>query len=327
MKAVMYAEFGPPEVLGIHEVDRPIPRPGEVLVRVRATTVTRAETLMRRGRPRWGRLILGVSRPRRNRRTLGLEFAGVIEATGADVRRFAPGDQVFGFAGFHLGACAEYVCLPESASLEQKPAGISFEEAAAAVDGPSTALYFLRDRAHVRSGQHVLVNGASGSIGTYAVQLAKHFGAEVTAVCSARNTELVTELGADHVIDYQKEDFSSRRDTYDVIFDTVTAASFARCRRALTPHGCYVPTTGLINWPLGAWTALRGGRTVRPGMSVEKRSALAFVKELIESDGLRIVVDRNFPMDRVVDAHRYVDQGHKVGNVTVTISRDCPHPG
>lgn len=321
MKAVMYTEFGPPEVLGIHEVDRPTPRPGEVLVRVRATTVTRAETLMRRGRPRWGRLILGVTRPREKRRTLGLEFAGEIEATGGDGSRFTPGDQVFGFTGFRLGACAEYVCLPETASLERMPTGIGFEQAAAAVDGPSTALYFLRDRARVRGGQHVLVNGASGSIGTYAVQLAKRFGAEVTAVCGSRNADLVTALGADHVVDYHREDFSSRHGTYDVIFDTITATSFARCRRALTPHGCYLPTTGLINWPLGAWTALRGGRTVRPGMSVEKKSALAFVKELLESDGLRVVVDRNFPMDRIVEAHRYVDLGHKVGNVTVTVGR------
>ncbi|AQA24394.1 zinc-binding dehydrogenase family protein [Rhodococcus sp. MTM3W5.2] len=243
----------------------------------------------------------------------------MIEATGTGVRRFAPGDKVFGFTGFRLGACAEYVCLPEAGSLEHQPAGIGFEQAAAAVDGPSTALYFLRDRAHVRSGQHVLVNGASGSIGTYAVQLAKHLGAEVTAVCSSRNADLVTSLGADHVVDYHREDFGSHHDTYDVIFDTITATSFARCRRALTQHGCYLPTTGLINWPLGAWTALRGGRTVRPGMSVEKKAALAFVKDLIESDGLRIVVDRNFPMNRIVDAHRYVDRGHKVGNVTVTV--------
>lgn len=320
MKAVMYSEYGPPEVLSVREIARPTPKPDEVLVRVHATTVTRAETLMRRGLPRWGRVVLGVTRPRRNRRILGLEFAGEIDAAGADVRRFAAGDQVFGFAGFHLGACAEYVCLPESGSLERKPVGIGFEEAAAAVDGPSTALYFLRDTAHVRSGRHVLVNSASGSIGTAAVQLAKHLGAEVTAVCGSRNADLVTDLGADHVVDYHTEDFTSHEAAYDVIFDTVSPTSFARCRRALTPHGCYLPTTGLINWPLGAWTALRGGRTVRPGMSVEKKSALAYVKELIESDGFRVVVDRNFPMDRIVDAHRYVDLGHKVGNVTVTVS-------
>ncbi|MFR9753606.1 NAD(P)-dependent alcohol dehydrogenase [Nocardia sp. 004] len=320
MKAVRYTRYGPPEVLGIHQVDRPVPRADEVLVEVRATTVTSAETLMRQGRPWWGRLIIGFTRPRRKWRRLGLELAGTVAAVGANVRRFAPGDEVFGFTGFGVGACAQYICLPETASVQHKPTGVDFEQAAAAVDGASTALYFLRDLARVRRGQHVLVNGASGSIGTYAVQLAEYFGAEVTAVCSARNADLVRELGADWVIDYQKEDFTDHHNTYDVIFDTVTACSFNRCRRALTSHGCYLPTTGLTNWLLAAATALRGGRTVKAGMSVHKREALLFLKDLIESDRLRIVVDRNYPMDRIVDAHRYVGLGHKVGNVTVTIA-------
>ncbi|WP_028476892.1 NAD(P)-dependent alcohol dehydrogenase [Nocardia sp. CNY236] len=319
MKAVVHNSFGPPEVLTIVDVEPPTPRADEVLIKVHATTVTAAEILMRRGRPLWGRSVLGVTRPRKKVRTPGLELAGEVVTVGASVRRFAPGDQVFGFTGIGVGACAEYKCMPESASLEHKPVDITYEDAAAAVDGASTALYFLRERADVGKGHHVLINGASGSIGTYALQLAKLFGAEVTAVCSSRNAELVTELGADHVIDYTVDDFTTRRNTYDVVFDTVTASTYRKCRRALTPTGCYLPTKGLWNWPIAGWTVLRGGRTVRPGMSVEKRASLAFLKELIESGQLRIIVDRNYPIDDIVEAHRYVETGHKRGNVTVSV--------
>lgn len=320
MKAVVHNKFGSPEVLTLADVARPTPRPGDVLIKVHATTVTAAEILMRRGLPLWGRVILGPTRPRRSLRTPGLELAGEVVEVGAQVRRFTPGDQVFGFTGFGVGACAEYTCLPESGSLEHKPVNTTYRQAAAAVDGASTALYFLRERAKLRAGEHVLINGASGSIGTYAVQLAKYFGAEVTAVCSARNAELVTSLGADHLIDYNAEDFCTRLDTYDVIFDTVTASSFRRCRPALTPHGRYLPTTGLRNWAIAGWTALRGGRKVRPGMSIDKRAALTFLKELIEDGELRIVIDRNYPLDQIVEAHRYVETGHKRGNVTISIT-------
>jgi NADPH2:quinone reductase len=320
MKAMVYNRFGPPEVLVLAEVERPTPRPDEVLVEVHATTVTAAEILMRTGRPLWGRLILGVFRPRRKLRVLGLELAGEVAQVGSRVRRFAPGDKVFGFTGFRVGANAEFVCVPEAGGLEHMPVNATYEQAAAAVDGASTALYFLRDRARLRSGEHVLINGASGSIGTYAVQLAKHFGAEVTAVCSARNADLVVSLGADHVIDYGIEDFCSRRDTFDVVFDTVTRSSFRRCRSALTSQGRYLPTTGLRNWPLAGWTALRGGRSVRPGMSVDKRAALPVLKELIEAGELRIVIDRNYRLEDIARAHRYVETGHKRGNVTISIT-------
>ena len=319
MKAIIHTRFGGPEVLELAQVPKPTPKDGEVLVKVHATTVTTAECKMRRGEPLWGRLILGLRRPRRKLRTLGLELAGEIEAVGKDVHRFQPGDQVFGFTGFDIGAYAEYKCLPETASLALQPVDKTYEEAAAAVDGATTALFFLRDKAKVRTGQKVLVNGASGSVGTYAVQLAKSFGAEVTGVCGPHNTELVKSLGADKVIDYTTEDFTDNAEEYDVVFDAVGRNSFARCKGSLTEHGCYVPTSGLNNNLLQLWTSIRGGRKVVTGMSVRKNDALAYIKQLIEAGKLRIVIDRSYPLERIVEAHRYVDTGHKSGNVVITV--------
>ncbi|MFC7449630.1 NAD(P)-dependent alcohol dehydrogenase [Rhodococcus daqingensis] len=321
MKAIVHTRFGGPDVLELEQIRKPTPRDGEVLVRVHATTVTTAECKMRRGEPLWGRVILGLRRPRRKLRTLGLELAGEIEAVGRAVHRFRPGDQVFGFTGFNIGAYAEYKCLPESASLALKPVNTTYEEAAAAVDGATTALFFLRDKAKVRPGQRVLVNGASGSIGTYAVQLAKSFGAEVTGVCGPRNLDLVKSLGADKVIDYTTADFTENAGAYDVVFDAVGRSSFARCKGSLTENGCYLPTSGLNNIVLSLWTSLRGGRKVVTGMSVRKNDALADVKNLIEEDQLRIVIDRTYPLEQIVEAHRYVDTGHKRGNVVISISR------
>jgi NADPH2:quinone reductase len=249
-----------------------------------------------------------------------MELAGTVEAVGAQVRRFQPGDQVYGFTGFGLGGYAEYTRMPESGSLAIKPDNTTYEEAAAAVDGASTALFFLRDKAKVRSGQRVLINGASGSIGTYAVQLAKRFGAQVTAVCGARNAELVRSLGADHVIDYVVEDFTANGQRYDVIFDTIGKSSFARCRGSLTKTGCYLPTTGLGNSALMLWTRLAGGPRVITGMSVEKNSSLVYLRGLIEAGELRIVIDRRFPLTEIVQAHRYVESGHKTGNVVIVVA-------
>lgn len=318
MKAVVHTEFGPADVLALKEVAKPVPGDDDVLIRVHATTVTTAECLMRRGRPLWGRAIIGFRRPRKKMRVLGLELAGEIESVGKDVRRFKQGDQVFGFTGFQVGANAEYTCMRENASLAVKPGNTTYEEAAAAVDGATTALFFL-DKAGIRGGQKVLVNGASGSIGTYAVQLAKHFGAEVTGVCGGRNVELVRSLGADKVIDYTKEDFTDTGERYDVIFDTVGKSSFSRCRGALTESGRYASTTGLLNYVLSAWTFIVGGRRVVSGMSVDKRKALVFLKGLIEAGTLKIVIDRTYPLDRIAEAHRYVEQGHKRGNVVVSV--------
>lgn len=319
MKAVVYARFGPPEVLAIEDVAKPTPRDDEVLIRIRATTVTSAEAAMRRGRPLWGRLILGFFGPRKRMRTPGIEVAGEIEAIGKDVTRFRVGDEVFGFTGFGLGANAEYLRMPQKGSLALKPINTTFEQAAAAVDGASTALFFLRDKASVQRGQKVLIIGASGSIGTYAVQLARHFGGEVTGVCSTANVELVSSLGAHRVVDYTREDFTNTGETYDIIFDTVGKSSFSRCKRALASGGCYVCTTGLHNYVLAAWTRLWGGKRVITGMSVNKSEALPFLKEMIEAEALRIVIDRTYPLEQIVDAHRYVDTGRKRGNVVVTL--------
>jgi NADPH:quinone reductase-like Zn-dependent oxidoreductase len=315
----MFDSYGPPEVLRVREVPRPEPGRGQVLIRVFATTVTNAECQMRQGKPVWGRPIIGLLRPRRRTRTLGMELAGEIAAVGPGVTRFRAGEQVYGFTAFSLGAYAEYACLPETASLSPKPANLPHELAVAAVDGASTALFFLRDLAGVRPGQRVLVNGAAGSIGTYAVQLAKHLGAHVTGVCSAGNAELVTSLGADRVVDYRTEDFTAGPERYDVVFDAVGKSSFRLARRALAPTGVYLSTTGLWNIVLAVVTRLRPGPKVRAGMSVRKHEALAYLRELLERDGLRIVVDREYTLEEIVEAHRYVETGHKRGNVVVTV--------
>ncbi|MFS8098163.1 NAD(P)-dependent alcohol dehydrogenase [Lentzea alba] len=317
MRAAVHTKFGPPDVVQVVETPVPALRRGDVLIKVHATTVTAAETAMRRGEPLWGRLILGLRRPRRRLRTLGLEFAGVIES--ADTR-FKPGDEVFGFTGFAVGAHADYLRLPATASLALKPRNLTFAEAAAAVDGATTALFFLRDKAKLRPGQRVLINGASGSIGTYAVQLAKHLGATVVGVCGPSNVDLVKSLGADEVIDYTTHDFTTDFDSYDVVFDTVTKSSFRQARRSLRDGGKYLPTTGLANNLRALWTALRGGKRVVVGMSVNKRTTLPAISSLIESGQLRVVIDRTYPLTEIAEAHRYVDAGHKRGNVVVTVT-------
>jgi NADPH:quinone reductase-like Zn-dependent oxidoreductase len=315
---IEYTSFGGPEVLRLVRATKPTPKDDEVLIRVHATTVSAADGLVRSGRPLWGRLILGFRTPRRP--VIGTELAGEIEAVGKNVRRFAPGDQVYGFTGFKLGAYAEYTCLPERASLAKKPANTSYEEAAALVDGASTALFFLRGKAKLARGQRVLVNGASGSIGTYAVQLAKHFGAEVVGVCSARNAELVRSLGADRVIDYGSEDFTRERGAYDVIFDTVDKSPFLRARHALAPKGVYV-TTGLTLSIVfhELWTSIARGRRAVWGMSVEKTALLEEIRELVETGTIRALIDKRFTLEEMVEAHRYVDTGRKRGNVTVAL--------
>jgi NADPH2:quinone reductase len=319
MKAIVWTKFGSPDVLQLQEVAKPTPQDDQVLIKVWATTVTTAESMMRKGEPLWGRIIIGLTKPRKRFRIIGTELAGEIESVGKDVKRFKKGDQVFGFTGFGMGAYAEYTRMPEKGSLALKPSNKSFEESVAAVDGATTALFFLRDKARIRSGDKVLINGASGSIGTYAVQLAKHFGAEVTGVCSTRNLELVKSLGADHVIDYTQEDFTRNKGAYDIIFDTVGKSSFAKCKGALRRNGRYVPTTGLINLFLKLWTSLFGDKKVVSGMSIEKNEALIFLKELIEAEKLKIIIDRCYPLEQIAEAHRYVEKGHKKGNVVITV--------
>jgi NADPH:quinone reductase-like Zn-dependent oxidoreductase len=321
MKTMTMTRYGPPDVLQLKDVAKPVPKEGEVLIKIRATTVTSAECAMRKGQPVWGRLLLGLWRPRKRYSTLGIEFAGDIEAVGSNVTRFVKGDAVYGFAGFNIGTNAEYKCMPEKGSMALKPDNLTYEEAAAAVDGSTTALFFLRDKAQIQRGQHVLINGASGSIGTYAVQLAKYFGANVTGVCSARNADLVYSLGADHVIDYAKTDFTDCSGQYDIVFDTIGKSSFWRCRRALKPRGQYISTTGLIsNMALSVWTSVTGGKRVKSGMSVEKNESLVFIRQLIEAGQLKPVIDRRYPLEQIAEAHAYVETGRKRGNVVITVS-------
>lgn len=321
MRAVVHRRFGPPEVLELTERPVPTPKPNQVRIRIRATTVTAAEAAMRRGEPLWGRALIGFTRPRRRFRTLGNELAGVIDAVGRDVTRFREGDEVYGFAGFDIGANADYLCLRETASLAPKPARLGFGDAAAAVDGSTTALFFLRDKGKLRAGQRVLIVGASGSIGTFAVQLAKHLGAHVTGVCSARNLDLVRSLGADAAIDYGQTDWATTGERYDVVFDTVGQSSFTHARPALTDRGVFLPTVITVRSVLeGLVTPLFGGRRLVGGMSVEKNDALRYVRELLDDGTLRVVVDRRFPLEDIVEAHRLVDTGHKRGNVVVDVA-------
>ena len=321
MRKVVYRKFGPPEVLHVIECDAPTPKPNQVRIRIHATTVTAAEAAMRRGEPLWGRPMIGLTKPRKRYQTLGTELAGVVDAVGREVKRFREGDEVFGFAGWNIGANADYFCLPEVASLSPKPSNKSFGKAAAAVDGATTALHFLRDRANLRAGQRVLIIGASGSIGTYAVQLAKRFGAEVTAVCSTSNVALVRSLGADEVIDYRNEDFREAGERWDVIFDTVGASSFAESKTVLVERGIYLPTVISLDSVFhGLSTPLARGKRLMGGMSVNKNETLQFVTELIKDDALQIVVDRSFPLERIQEAHRLVDTGQKKGNVIIDVS-------
>jgi NADPH2:quinone reductase len=322
MRAAMYQAYGPPEVLTLVDRPTPVPRGDQVQVRVHATTVTSAECGMRRGEPRWGRVIIGPLRPRKGIRVLGLEFAGEVTGLGPSARRFSLGDRVFGFTGFAVGANAEYTCLSEAASLTTMPPNVGYAQAAASVDGYTTAWYFLRKLAPVRPGQRVLVIGGSGSVGSFAVQVAKRAGAVVHAVCSGRNVELVESLGADRVFDYAVEDFAVSGERYDAVFDTAGHSSFAQCRAVLAPRGCFLPTTGLMNNVLALRTAFTGGPRVRTGMSVRKHVALAELHDLLGRDELRVVIDRSFPLTEIAAAHRHVESGRKVGNVVVTVVDD-----
>jgi NADPH:quinone reductase-like Zn-dependent oxidoreductase len=278
---------------------------------------------MRKGRPLYGRLFTGLTGPKNA--IPGTDLAGDVEAVGQDVTRFQVGDRVFGATDLGGGSYAEYICLPEDDVLAPKPANMTYEQAAALLEGATTALAFLRDKGHIRSGQRVLINGASGSIGTAAVQLAKHFGAHVTGVCSTANVDLVKSLGADEVIDYTKEDFTQNGQIYDVIFDTVGKSSYARCKGSLAEHGVYLnPVLGLPLLLQMLWTSRTDGKKaifmatgLRPAS--EKKQDLAFLTELVEAGELRAIVDRRYSLEQAAEAHRYVETGHKRGNIVITI--------
>jgi len=322
MKAVIYTKYGPPDVLQLVDVEKPTPKDNEVLIRVCATSVTAADTMMRRGDTFLSRIILGLRKPRKRFEILGTELAGIIESVGKDVTRFKKGDQVYGFRGFGTGVYAEYKCMPEKGSLAIKPINTTYEEAAALVDGPTTALFFLRDRANIQRGDKVLVIGASGSIGTSAIQLAKYFKAEVTGVCSTANLELVKSLGADKVIDYTREDFTRNGETYNLIFDTAGKSSFSRCKGSLKENGRYLLTTGnmLTNYLQALWTSIAGNKRVIVGMSIEKTKSLIFIKELVEAGIIKPVIDKRYPLEQIAEAHEYVETGHKKGNVVITVN-------
>ncbi|MEJ2636705.1 MAG: NAD(P)-dependent alcohol dehydrogenase [Calditrichia bacterium] len=326
MRAAVYNRYGSPEVLELREIEKPIPKDNEVLIKIYAATVTAVDNIFRRGDQFFARMATGVTKPKVP--ILGSDLAGEIEAVGKDVKLFKTGDQVFGDSGAATGTHAEYICLPETGPLALKPAGMTFEDATAIPYGGLTALPFLRDKAKIQEGQRVLVNGASGAVGSMAVQLSRNFGAEVTAVCSSANAELVKSLGADNVIDYKLEDFTQNTSAYDIIFDTIGKSSFSRCKRSLRPGGIYLTTVltmkillqMLRTSKMGSKKAVIAFTGLRP--AAEKAKDLAFLKEIIDSGKLKPVIDRSFSLDQIAEAHRYVDQGHKKGNVIITIVHD-----
>lgn len=318
MKAIVYENYGPPEVLHLKEVDMPVAGDSEVLIRIYATSVNSGDVRLRKADPFAVRLILGLFCPKK--RILGVVLAGMVEAVGKDVTRFKEGDKVYGTTGMGLGTYAEYKCLPETGVLALKPSGMIYKEAAAIPFGGTTALHFLR-KAKIKPGQKVLIYGASGAIGTAAVQLARHFGAEVTGVSSSTNLELVKSLGAHQVIDYKKEDFSQMGDTYDIIFDTVGMSPFSDSLKSLSKNGYYLRAVHMALSPVirGLWTSFTTEKKVIGGVVSEKADDLVFLNKLIETGELKAVIDRCYQLEEVAEAHRYVEKGHKKGNVVITV--------
>ncbi len=324
MKAIVATQFGAPEVLQLQEVDKPTPKDNEVLIKVRATTVNVGDIRMRSfDVPPLFRLpahlTLGFSQPKHP--IYGMELAGEVEAVGKNVTRFKTGDEVFASTlDHHFGAHAEYKCLPEDGAIMTKPNNLSYEEAATLALSANTALFFLQ-AAHIQPGHKVLINGASGSVGTFALQIAKYYGAEVTAVCSTRNIALVKSLGADYVIDYTQADFTQSGETYDVIFDAAGTTKYAQAKRALKPNGYYLHTIIVAAGFQGLLQTLKKDKHVIGGTAVPRREALATLKELAEAGRLKSVIDRCYPLADTAEAHRYVETKHKTGNVVITLDR------
>lgn len=331
MKAIVYHEYGKPEVLQIEEIEKPAPKDNEVLIKIHATTVNYGDILARnfKNTPRsefnmplilWfpARLDFGINKPRK--KILGSEFSGVIEATGAEVKEFKVGDPVFGYLGQKMGAYAQYVCISEKGDISLKPKNMSFEEAATVPYGTLMALNLLK-KVNIKPGQKVLINGASGGIGFAAVQLAKHhFGAEVTGVCSTPRMAFVNSLGADHVIDYTSTDFTQNGESYDLIFDVLGRSSFSKCKKSLRKNGRYL-LASFKTKQLGQmlWTKIVGDKKVICGLAIEKQDDLIFIKKLIEEGKIKSIIDKSFPMDQIAEAHRYVENGKKKGNVVVNM--------
>lgn len=320
MRAVIYQNYGPPDVLKIVEKEKPVPKENEVLVKIRSAAVTAGDVRLRKAEPFMVRLFFGLTKPRYQ--TPGVDFAGVIENVGNNVTEFKAGDEVFGSTfecGF--GAHAEYKCIPEDTLISEKPENLSFEESSAVFFGGHTALHFLR-KGKIVSNKKVLIYGASGSIGTYAIQLAKHFEAKVTGVCSTKNVDLVKSIGADKVIDYTKEDFTKSGEKYDIIFDTVGKSNFSGCVKSLNENGFYLRAVHMSPSDLlkGVITNLTTNKKVIGGVAQEKKEDLLFLKELIESGKIKPVVDKVYKLDQIKEAHSYVETGRKKGNVVLTIN-------
>jgi NADPH:quinone reductase-like Zn-dependent oxidoreductase len=326
MKVIVYEKYGPPGVLQFKDIEKPTPKDNEVLIKIYATTVHRGDSRMRsftvpRGMWLMARIALGITGPRK--KILGMELAGEIEAIGKNVKRFRKGDQVFASTGFvRMGTCAEYICLPEEpeeGALALKPANMIYEEAAAVPTGGLEALSFLR-KGNVKSGQKVLINGAGGTIGPFAVQLAKYFGAEVTAVDNTEKLGMLSSIGADHVIDYNREDFTESGETYDFILDLVGKSSFSGSIMLLSQNGCYlIANSNLSQMIRGRWTSMTTSKKVIFGAAYPKTEDLIYLKELIEERKLKSVIDRRYPLEKTAEAHRYVETVQKKGQVVITI--------
>lgn len=322
MKAIVATKYGPPEVLQLKEVEKPTPKDNEILVRVHATTVNVGDCRMRSFTVPpliWlpARIALGFTKPKNP--IFGMELAGEVEATGKEVKRFKAGDQVFASTlEENFGAHAGYKCLPEDAAVVTKSKNMTYEEAATLSISANTALFFLK-KGNIQPGQKVLIHGASGAVGTFAVQLAKHFGAEVTGVCSARNIALVRSLGADQVIDYTQEDFTKNGERYDIIFDAAGKTTFAQCKTALKNKGIYLSTVMVLPEIKGPWHSMTTGKQVIGGTAATRTEALVFLKELMEMGRLKPVIDRCYPLEHMAEAHHYVETGHKRGNVVIIL--------
>ena len=333
MKAIVYTEYGPPDVLQLKEVEKPAPKDDEILIRNHATTVNIGDIWARNFKemtpskftmplPLWlpSRMYFGFTKPRIN--ILGSEFAGEVEAVGKDVKRFRKGDQVFGYRGQKMGANAEYLCVPEEGLVAVKPANMIYEEAASVPYGALTALSLLR-KAKIQRGQKVLINGASGSIGSAAVQLAKYFGAEVTGVCGTPRLEFVKKLGADKVLDYTREDFTRNGETYDLIFDILGKSSFSSCKSSLKKNGIYLLASFKIKQLFQMlWTSIVPGKKVICTLSSEHPKDLLFIKELVESGQIKSIIDRCYPLEQTAEAHRYVEKGYRKGSVIITMENN-----
>ncbi|HET9911472.1 MAG TPA: NAD(P)-dependent alcohol dehydrogenase [Anaerolineales bacterium] len=330
MKAIVYTEYGPPDVLKFKDVDKPAPKDNEVLIRVYATSVNIGDIWARNFKeisprkfsmpfPLWlpARMYFGFTKPRVN--ILGSEFAGQVEGAGKDVKRFKKGDPVFGYRGQSMGANAEYLCVAENGMVATKPANMSYEEAAVVPYGATTALSLLR-KVNIQRGQKVLINGASGGIGSAAVQLARYYGAEVTGVCGTPGLEFVKSLGADKVIDYTREDFTKNGETYDLIFDILGKSSFSRCKGSLKQNGIYLLASFKMKQLFQMlWTSRSDGKKVICALSSEKPEDLIFIKELAEAGRIKSIIDKCFPLEQAAEAHRYFEAGRKSGSVILTM--------